>query len=417
MKLFILFLSLALAFFPSWGISDAPSSSSRFHLHDSDHLHFGRLWSTLHQRHEEHQLYEMISLRKAEIVQIKEHWRAKIEGFKSGKDHDFYALYEKVAQYGNLIPVEEGCGSAYFLLDDTNTARFVIKPIDEDILCLNNRKFYASPYNDSKNRTRDFIPLYHSAQREALSYAVAELLHYCHITPQTVMGYFKSENFYDMSDVLQGEEKELFLEKIGPPDKEKLCSIQKYVPNLLALFQAVEVMTEKKLSDEQVLQALNQTAFEDAMIFIWLIYDNDAHSGNVNLCMDESKEEFLQGFSILKLDNGLTFPQKNHALCNSLAFFPNAELPLSSRAKQQIQAIPICEIVELIKEFELDDTIEAFLERMQILNELIQRENITIAEIDLRLYALELPEGKEIALNSMNFKELESYLYTLREID
>ena len=52
---------------------------------------------------------------------------------------------------GKLIPSSLGCGSAYFLLDSTGTARYVVKPVDEDVFCLNNREL-GSIFNDLQHR-------------------------------------------------------------------------------------------------------------------------------------------------------------------------------------------------------------------------------------------------------------------------
>jgi hypothetical protein len=207
------------------------------------------------------------------------------------------------------------------------------------------------------------------------------------------------------------------LQNVGLPDKEKLCSIQEFIPNMTALFALIQDWIDEKLSDEEVLQSINQNDFEDAMIFIWLIFDNDAHAENIYIPLESERESEVKVYHLMKIDNGLSFPLKNSDLYNSLAFFPNAELCLSSRAKQCIRDISVVEIVELMKLFELEEAIDAFLERAQILKELARRENITFSEIDLRLCALELPEGKEIALNSMNLEELENYLFTFRNTE
>ncbi|HSX03905.1 MAG TPA: hypothetical protein VLG76_04165 [Rhabdochlamydiaceae bacterium] len=397
-----LLLSIGLSF------SSCPSKSDdQFVLKTSDRLHFGRLWDQIRDLHDEDLLLSTILKRRKEIAAIKEHWRSKVDNFKSGYDAPFYEKIENSIKEGTLAASKEGFGAAYFLFDQQKNPCFVIKPIDEDILCLNNRKYYASPYNDYRFRVRLDIPLYRSAQAEALSYAVAQEIGLSHMTPKTIISIVKSENFFDISDLLTGMEKELFLQEAGYPDKEKLCSIQEYIPNMKELFELVHDWIDRDLSDEEIQNSINQNDFEDVMILIWTTYDTDAHAGNIHVKADSQNLVY----SLQKFDNGLTFPNKNKHLFNSLSFIPNALHPFSLAAQQKIRDIPISKIVELMEDYEMQDSIGAFLERMEILQLLNARKEITIYEIDLRLHALELRKGKEIALSDISIAELEEKLF------
>jgi len=382
------------------------SQDEEFRASSSDHLHFGRLWKQIKLLEKQDLLLEMIAKRKKEIAALKEHWRSKVENFKSGTEAHFYQEIEECITQGKIVVSSKGYVAAYFLLDANDHPRFVIKPIDEDILCLNNRKNYASPFNDSRFRVRYDIPLYRSAQAEALSYAVAREIGLAHMTPKTVISIISHENFFDISDPLEADEKAFFLQHVGSPDKEKLCSIQEYIPNMTQLFELVHEWIDHDVSDQAIEDSINQKDFEDAIILIWSTYDTDAHAGNIHVKLDSPSV-----YSLKKFDNGLTFPEKNTHLFNALSCIPNCLHPLSPHAQQKVRDIPVATIVELMKEYEMDEAIEAFLERMGILKTLNECEKMTIYEIDLRLRALELSYGKDIALSEISIEELEAQVF------
>ena len=197
--------------------------------HASDTLKFGRLWQQIRRLDEEGLLYEMIQQRREEIFTIKNHWKEKISSFEEVK---FLEDLQVHLSKGNLKASDQGCGAAYFLFDEGNIPKYVIKPFDEDILCLNNHKQFASPYYTRAFRVRDHIPLYRSAQAEALSYAVATLLELQYLTPSTHLAVINHDQFFDLSDQLDANEKEHLLQKLGPPDREKFCSVQSYIEGI-----------------------------------------------------------------------------------------------------------------------------------------------------------------------------------------
>lgn len=370
-----------------------------------DWLHFGRMWDKI-RKLDQDLLFEMIFERRKEIAEIKEHWRPKIEAFKTGKDADFYQKIEITLNDGNLVVAADGYGAAYFLMDKDGKPCFVVKPIDEDILCLNNRKQFASPYNDGKFRVRTHIPLYRSPQAEAVSYATAQELGLAHMTPKTVLSIISSENFYDISDTLKEGEKAAFLKNAGEPDKEKLCSIQEYIPHMQPLFVLYQQWSEQDLPEEAIVASINQDDIEDAMILVWTLYDTDAHGGNILANLDSNSI-----YRLKKFDNGLTFPEKNSHLFNTLSKFLNSKKLFTERAHQIIKDISIQKILEILNAYEMQGAIDAFLERMVVLQELNEKGTVPICEIDLRLKALELSSGREIALSSLSQSELERQIF------
>ena len=378
-------------------------SQSDFNLNTADKLQFGRLWKQIQHLEETQQLDEMIDKRRIEIFSQKEHWRGKIQSLQSS---EFHGELQAVLALGELLPASSGCGAAYILHDQEGTARFVIKPIDEDILCLNNRKFFASPYNDRAFSVRSQIPLYRSPQTEALSYRFAELLELTHLTPQTSLAIIASPSFHDISSRLDLPERAVFYQKTGQADPEKLCSFQRFLPHEKNLFDVIQDWVDEQLSEEQVQENLDQRDFEELMLFIWCIYDTDAHVGNFPALKDAKGIYHLK-----KIDNGLAFPNQNSNLFNVLYFLPQGRLKISKYLQERIAKLPIKEMSEAILYFEMEECREAFKERVEILQQLAERDSLTLSEIDMRLRVLQLPNGKEMALGNQSLSELEELVF------
>lgn len=340
---------------------------------------FGKMWSQIKRLENEELLYSMITKRRDEIATIKDHWKEKIPTFEEASFQDSLQVLLKK---GTLSPSEHGSGGAYYLYDETETPRFVIKPFDEDILCLNNRKSLASPYNNQAFRVRDYIPLYRTAQAEMLSYSTASLLGFNNLTPPTHLSIITHPTFFDVTDQLDTPSS--LKEKMAPADREKLCTVHTYLPNLQNLYQLVEEWLDKNLSEQEISAMMDLEDFENLVIFIWLLFDTDAHAGNLYVKKDEKGM-----YHLVKIDNGLTFPNRNSHLLNALYFFPQAKQPLSERACDLIQTLPIEKIIEKFHFFEMEPALDAFHERVEILQQLVKNPHRTIQEIDTRLHALE----------------------------
>lgn len=308
---------------------------------------------------------------------------------------------KKTLEEGYLLRAPEGAGAAYFLMDPEGAAQFVIKPMDEDILCLNNPKWCASPFNDPDFRLKNSIPLYRCPQTEVLASRVAEALDLSHITPRAEMGIVYSKQFHDICDALDREARKGFRF-----DKEKLCSIQEYIPETRMLYDVLQEWQTDDLSNEQIEARIDQTEFEEANLFIWTTYDTDAHAGNLLLYPKYLPEEGEPLFGLKKIDNGLCFPEKNSGLLNSLSVLPNAKQPISPSLREKIANIPVDTIDELLEKYEMQSTRTAFMERIEILQTLALREAITLEEIDFRLQLLQNEQGRELALGPIDLDQM-----------
>lgn len=373
-----------------------------FSLHSSDKFQFGRLWSHIKHLEEQNLLYEMIHQRRREISTIKTHWGKKISSFE---EPSFLTEIDTLLQLGSLQSSNVGCGAAYFLFDQNNKPLYVIKPFDEDILCLNNRKNFASPYNNSICRVRNHIPLYRTFQAEALSYAMAAILGLEHLIPPTHLAILSHEKFYDISQSLGKEEQEKLFAAGGIPDKEKLCSVQAFLPGTKNLYTLVEEWLAQNLTEEDITALIDPEDFENLVILIWVLFDTDAHAGNIY-----AKKDAAGLYHLIKIDNGLTFPDQNSHLLNALYFFPQAKKPLSERACKLIQNLPVEKMLEKITFFEMKQTLDAFSQRILVLQQLCRNKAYTIREIDARLRALELPQGEQIAVSSLSLEQLEKII-------
>jgi hypothetical protein len=369
-------------------------------------FHFGVFLKEFERLKEAGLFLATIKERREEIDRQKEHWRSYIEEQKKGQNQNFYSAIENIIIEGKMIPNSSGCGSAYSLLDDAGIPRYVVKPVDEDIFCLNNRKKLGSIFNDFEHRLRDGIPLYRSAQTDAFCWEIALLANLEEATPKTVMVIVKHDGFYDFINWIDGEKKEKFIEQTGFPDREKFASIQEYIPNSQDFIELLHEFYKEGLSDEEIISRFDQKDFEEVCMFLWLSYDNDAHGGNFRAFVKRADEYGKKIYGIKKIDNGLSFPEKNTQYINILAWAPNAIRPISSELKQKIADLPIELILKRMDDYELSSCKDAFKERVEIIKELSQREGITIGEIDLRLTFLSYGRGKELALSPMTTQEI-----------
>jgi hypothetical protein len=369
-------------------------------------MHFYFCLNELKHLKEEGLLLDMIKDCREEIHRQKEHWRPVVEQLKKENDPDFYRAIERTLKEGNLVANPSGCGSAYFAIDEQAATRFVVKPVDEDIFCLNNRKEFGSIFHDSEHRVRDDIPLYRSAQTDVFCWEVASLAGLEETTPRTVMGIINRDEFYDFTLQINTEEKENFILQTGMPDTEKLCSIQEFIPDSQDWVGLLQEFYSEGLSDEEIASRFDQNDFERVCMLLWLSYDTDAHGGNFRTYIKRTDENGKKIYGIKKIDNGLSFPEKNTQYTNILAWAPNALMPISAELKQKIDCIPVEQILNRMDRYELSDCKEAFKERIDILKELSQRKEITINEIDLRLSFLSRDGGKELALCSLTTQEI-----------
>ncbi len=373
---------------------------------DPGTFHFGVFLHELGRLKEEGTLMQQIKDRRDELLGQKEHWNSFVDELRKGKDGSFYSDIENVLKEGKLIANHAGCGGSYFLVDAQGIPRYVIKPVDEDIFCLNNRKEFGSPFNDLEHRVRDDIALYRSAQADAFTWEIALMAGLEGSTPKAVMGIVQNEKFYDFTTWIPDADKQKLISATGFPDKEKLCSIQEFIPESQDFIELLHDFYARDLTDEEIASHFDQDDFEQVCMLLWLTYDNDGHGGNFRTYVKSIDETGRKIYGIKKIDNGLSFPEKNTHYVNTLAWAPNATWPISKNLKQKIATLPMEKILERMDDYELKGSKGAFEQRIEILQTLAQRDGITVGEIDLRLYFLSKENGTDLALSTMTTQEI-----------
>lgn len=275
-----------------------------------------------------------------------------------------------------------GVSSTYFLVDDEGTPQYVVKPLDEDGGAINS-KSHVSPFHESPYRKN--MPLYRICMREVAAYRIAQRIGIGSIVPKTEFSVLESASFHDFFEGISVQERKRYLDFCGSPDKEKLCSVQEFIPDSKSLFEALQELQMAKLSNEEIAGRFDQKDFEEVNILIWTTYDTDAHASNILVYskgVDEIGNEVL---GLKKIDNGLAFPDENQSLRNSLIHMKNADRELSSLSKAKILAIDADELIEELISVNLESAASALKERISILQNIVKRENITIKQINSEL--------------------------------
>jgi hypothetical protein len=346
-----------------------------------------------------------VKMRREELLQQKEHWKGYIQNHY---DEAFAKTLHQSLLQGWLISSDEGCGSAYILCDKDKNPQFIIKPVDEDIFCLNNRKGYATPFHDPSIRVRDDIPLYRSAQTDVACYIVARHLELTHITPKTMMCLVDSDMFYDLTSRLSISERQAFINLTGSADTQKLCSVQEFVPDSEMMINKIYEWLSTGMTEDEMDALICPQDFEDANLFLWTTLDTDGHPGNFLFYPKGHNDCGREIFGIKKIDNGLSFPEKNTQFTNFLMYFGLAKRPLSDSIKQKIINFPLEQIVSDLSELELSmKSAVACAERIRVLQELAQRDGMTPYEINLRMILLGKEDGLALALSNQSIHELE----------
>lgn len=356
----------------------------------------------------EEKLYTAIKERRRQISNCRESWRSLVQ-MQQNLDPFYLGLSQlanaQTAQGTYEIPANqmelscEGISGTYFLSDNEEHKRFVIKPIDEDIGCLNNGKGFASPY--IRSMIRDNMPLYLSSMRETVTYEIANKINCANIAPRTVLAILESGAFNDQIDHITPDERVRYEQLIGSIVREKLCSVQEFIPNSKTLFEGLQDLQMAELSDDEVEARFDQRDFEDANILLWTTYDTDAHLNNFLVYPKSTDAIGNEILGIKKIDNGLTFPEKNEQLRNNLRYLPNSRRCLSIDGRAKIAALSVEMIADQLNLFGLSDSISALRQRLTVLKELAKRQNLTLSEIDYRMSLIGKPNGVNLALGAV----------------
>src|SRR5262249_19397399 len=124
-------------------------------------------------------------------------------------------------QNGILMPVKGGTSGVYFLCTKEGDPKFVIKPMDEEPMTLNNAKGIALPFSGAEAvySPKEGIPLYQSVQNAELGYLIAKEIGIEHATAYAEAMILASMQFADVTDGVT-ENREELLRLGGEPDRE-----------------------------------------------------------------------------------------------------------------------------------------------------------------------------------------------------
>ena len=242
---------------------------------------------------QDEKFFDEIALRRIEGEKQKEALKPAIQEERK-REPEFCAEAENAVKNGTSTSLEGGTGDTR-LLALKGKPLAVIKAGNGASFNFNNPKGFAGLGNE---RARDDIPNQEMAPNEALASVVCID---CNLksskdkfmVPTTVL--FPDIESYDFTDKLPEEF------RVGV-NKKQLCSVQQYVENSMDLDDFLTGKTAEDLAG-----SLDQRSFETANILCWVLYDNDAHTGNYRVYEIEKGEG---KWGLVKIDNGLIFPEK-----------------------------------------------------------------------------------------------------------
>lgn len=333
---------------------------------------------------------EIVLKRVQEITLLKNHWKPFTLQEEQKAPNFFYQLHSLLKEQ-QVFLIPEGDGGAYIVKDRQGIAHFVIKPTDEGIYCLNNPKNHPSSLLEI--RARKNIPLYQSAQREALCYELALLCGLETITPKTYLTTLLIPQFFLFSSY---------------GSLEKLCSVQEYIRGSTPLSHLLQNLFSLHLKDEDLAPYFDEEDFALITLFVWLTFDNDAHAGNLLAYPKKIDSKGFTIYGLKKIDNSLALPEENTDFFHFLMYFPHAFNSISDFIKEKILELPLKSLENSFKRFDLLKSLIAFKERVYVLQELIKKPNLTYHEIGARLLFLQESDGLNKALSPLSLEELQN---------
>lgn len=288
----------------------------------------------------------------------------------------------------SLIPIEEGAGGAYFACDASGEILFVVKPCDEDIFCVNNRKGYFSLEEFGECLVRENVPSYRAPLTDYLASWVAEEIGLGHITPHAELAVLENSGFHSILDYLDPKERSELSPAGAQCDQEKLCSVQAYVRDAKGLWELLQDMQVMQSIEGGVKDEIDPEDLLDLTLFMWVTNDTDGHLGNILAYVKQVKEDGGRIWGIKKVDNGLSFPRTNEWLRNE-ALFLLEDRHLPERIKDLIRQIDADAIASKMETLQMDSmTIDAFMRRISYLQRAVDCDK-TVYQINSELASLD----------------------------
>lgn len=368
--------------------------------------------------------YGLIKLGQQKIEEEKERFRPIIEEMqKNSNDPEAVELLNTI-QNGDIGEIGGSPGGACGAHKSTGESPVIVKACGAGSGEIHNASGNAALFDTC--RLRDMIPNYQTVRREVASRAIAVSLNLEHITPPTVPAFIRSPNFSDITDRLHEEElKELNENGIQRDEGEKLCSVQKFIPGCheldgilndqwgeeIQVFWKEKGSSEEKFTFELYEKLLpeffkEKVKFEDVEhcnLLMWITGENDGHKGNFLVTPPVDGKHGL-----LKIDNGLTFSEKNQDFVNNLLPLHIHE-ELSSDMKSRIRELDTEGVTSILEQFHLQKTIKATEDRINVLKKTIQEaeaqgRKVTYGEINYRMKLL-AEEGFERASSELTAED------------
>ncbi|MCC5832028.1 MAG: hypothetical protein JJU12_03175 [Chlamydiales bacterium] len=278
-----------------------------------------------------------------------------------------------------MVPEKGGKGGVYYLQDKNGRRRFVLKPLDESNLAVNNGKKNGSIcFESGEGAPANGVHIYESVQNAELAYKVAEFLGFSEITPESEVMILEDDRFHDNLHHLLGEktpkEKVVLVQRyvegcwdIGTLLCDKTKMQEEEIKNLMKNEEGIKKL--ESLKEEYMPKDFDQDLYEKLAIFLIVIGEKDGNAGNFIANKEEPKKGEKR--TIVKIDNSACFAENNEDIATGLEWFThNYEQQLSEKTKDLIKNLATKESVEQIKKMmesrgKSAESIKAFEKRIE----------------------------------------------------
>lgn len=256
------------------------------------------------------------------------------------------------AEY-QLRKISDGTSGGYFVTYN-GTERFVLKVLDEEPMACNSRNqtFFGCSALDSLRKVRKHGPI-----REVLVYKIAEEMQIADIVPRTELAILQSPDFQltDPSDPFINA---------SYHQKEKLCSLQEFVPGSIS----IKAYKDSRAGEPNI----DPEDLEKAFILTTVTGDRDAHLGNFLIYL---KTPEICGLK--KIDGECSNPAMNAYHIDGLMELEQSKMDLSEQGIETILHLNIDHINKILAQYKMEKSIPALEERIRALQAIAARCRIT----------------------------------------